>query len=121
MTVVALLSVAPVREGSMAEDVAAAVAALDDFDVTYETNPMGTVIEAEDVTPHALRQSVAWRMINAEEGHTLYDVRNRLHHRSIQTTERVVLPPCGYSERRCGFRGEARLTRTSPLDSPTLV
>jgi uncharacterized protein (TIGR00106 family) len=49
MTVVALLSVAPVREGSMAEDVAAAVAALDDFDVTYETNPMGTVIEAEDV------------------------------------------------------------------------
>ncbi|MFB6120307.1 MAG: MTH1187 family thiamine-binding protein [Halobacteriaceae archaeon] len=49
MTVVALLSVAPVKEGSMAEDVAAAVAALDDFDVTYETNPMGTVIEAEDV------------------------------------------------------------------------
>jgi uncharacterized protein (TIGR00106 family) len=49
MTVVALLSVAPVREGSMAEDVADAVAALDGFDVSYETNPMGTVIEAEDV------------------------------------------------------------------------
>ncbi|WP_435099764.1 MTH1187 family thiamine-binding protein [Halarchaeum sp. P4] len=49
MTVVALLSVAPVREGSMAEDVAKAVEALEDFDVTYETNPMGTVIEAEDV------------------------------------------------------------------------
>jgi uncharacterized protein (TIGR00106 family) len=49
MTVVALLSVAPVREGSMAEDVAAAVAALDDYDVAYETNPMGTVIEAADV------------------------------------------------------------------------
>jgi uncharacterized protein (TIGR00106 family) len=49
MTVVALLSVAPVRDGSMAEDVAAAVAALDDYDVAYETNPMGTVIEADDV------------------------------------------------------------------------
>ena len=49
MTVVALLSVAPVKAGSMAADVADAVAALDDFDVTYETNPMGTVIEAEDV------------------------------------------------------------------------
>jgi len=49
MTVVALLSVAPVREGSMAEDVAAAVATLDDFDVTYETNPMGTVIETDDI------------------------------------------------------------------------
>ncbi|MFB6304055.1 MAG: MTH1187 family thiamine-binding protein [Haloferacaceae archaeon] len=49
MTVIALLSVAPVREGSMAEDVADAVAALDDFDVDYETNPMGTVVEADDV------------------------------------------------------------------------
>lgn len=49
MTVIALLSVAPVTEQSMAGDVADAVAALDDFDVTYETNPMGTVIEAEDI------------------------------------------------------------------------
>lgn len=49
MTVVALLSVAPVREGSMAADVADAVDALDGFDVTYETNPMGTVIEAPDM------------------------------------------------------------------------
>ncbi|WP_132059731.1 MTH1187 family thiamine-binding protein [Halorussus amylolyticus] len=47
MTAIALLSVAPVTEDSMAEEVAAAVAALDDFDVSYETNPMGTVIEAE--------------------------------------------------------------------------
>ena len=45
--------------------------------------------EPSDVTPHALRHSVAWRMMNAEEGYTLYDVRNRLRHRSIQTTERV--------------------------------
>ena len=49
MTVVALLSVAPVTEASMAPEVARAVAALDDFDVSYETNPMGTVIEAEDI------------------------------------------------------------------------
>jgi len=49
MTVVALLSVAPVKEGSMAEDVAQAIAALDSYDVAYETNPMGTVIEADDV------------------------------------------------------------------------
>jgi integrase/recombinase XerC/integrase/recombinase XerD len=42
----------------------------------------------DDVTPHALRHSVAWRMMNAEAGNTLYDVRNRLRHRSITTTER---------------------------------
>jgi len=49
----------------------------------------GTRGESGDVTPHALRHSVAYRMMNAEEGNTLYDVRNRLRHRSIQTTEQV--------------------------------
>ena len=44
---------------------------------------------ATDVTPHTLRHSVAYRMMNREDGNTLYDVRNRLRHRSIQTTERV--------------------------------
>jgi len=42
-----------------------------------------------DVTPHALRHSVAYRMMNHEEGNELYDVRNRLRHRSIMTTEQV--------------------------------
>jgi len=41
------------------------------------------------VTPHALRHGVAYRMMNEEEDNTLYDVRNRLRHRSIQTTERI--------------------------------
>jgi uncharacterized protein (TIGR00106 family) len=57
MTVIAMLSVAPVIEDSMAGEVAKAVAALDDFDVSYETNPMGTVIEAEDID--ALLEAVA--------------------------------------------------------------
>lgn len=45
--------------------------------------------DADDVTPHTLRHSVAFRMMNAEDGNTMYDVRNRLRHRSIQTTEQV--------------------------------
>lgn len=45
--------------------------------------------DPDDVSPHALRHSVAYRMMNAEEGNTLYDVRNRLRHRSITTTEQV--------------------------------
>ena len=49
MTVIALLSVAPVIDDSMACEVAKAVNALDDHDVSYETNPMGTVIEAADI------------------------------------------------------------------------
>lgn len=43
----------------------------------------------EDVTAHTLRHSLAWRMLRVEEGNSLYDVRNRLRHSSIITTERA--------------------------------
>ncbi|MFD1644665.1 tyrosine-type recombinase/integrase [Haloarchaeobius litoreus] len=45
--------------------------------------------EPTDVTPHTLRHSVAYRMLNHEDGNTLYNVRNRLRHATIQTTEKV--------------------------------
>ena len=44
--------------------------------------------EPTDISAHTLRHSVAWRMLRVEDGNTLYDVRNRLRHRSILTTER---------------------------------
>jgi len=40
-----------------------------------------------DVSAHTLRHSVAWRMLRVEDGNTLYDVRNRLRHATILTTE----------------------------------
>jgi uncharacterized protein (TIGR00106 family) len=49
MTVMAHLSVAPVQEGSMAGEIAKSIEALEEFDVSYETNAMGTVIEAEEI------------------------------------------------------------------------
>ena len=45
--------------------------------------------QASHVTPHTLRHSVAYRMLNMEEGNTLYDVTKRLRHATITTTERV--------------------------------
>jgi uncharacterized protein (TIGR00106 family) len=48
MTCIAFLSVAPVTEDSMANEVAKAVDALESFEVSYETTPMGTTIEAPD-------------------------------------------------------------------------
>lgn len=50
MTVTAFLAVSPKVEGSMAPEVAKAVAALEDFDVEYETTPMGTILEAGSVS-----------------------------------------------------------------------
>lgn len=50
MTAFGELSVVPVREGSMAGEIAKAIDALEAFDVDYETTPMGTVLEAEDAS-----------------------------------------------------------------------
>jgi integrase len=43
--------------------------------------------DGDDVSAHTLRHSVAYRMLRVEDGNTLYDVRNRLRHSSIKTTE----------------------------------
>jgi uncharacterized protein (TIGR00106 family) len=77
MTVVALLSVAPVREGSKAEDVAAAVAALDEFDVSYETNPMGTVIETDSVDELLAAVGAAHEAVDAERVSTFLKVDDK--------------------------------------------
>lgn len=52
----------------------------------YTTGGRG---EPSDITPHTYRHSVAYRMLNREEGNTLYDVTKRLRHATIVTTERV--------------------------------
>ncbi|MFC5133289.1 MULTISPECIES: MTH1187 family thiamine-binding protein [Haloferacaceae] len=83
MTVVALLSVAPVIEGSMAEEVAEAVAALDDFDVSYETNPMGTVIEADDVDTLLDAVGAAHRAVDGDRISTFLKIDDK---RTVDTT-----------------------------------
>lgn len=49
MTVTARFEVIPVHDGSLSEDIAQAIDALDDFDVAYELTATDTVIEADDV------------------------------------------------------------------------
>lgn len=77
MTVVALLSVAPVTEGSMAGEVAKAVAALDEYDVAYETNPMGTVIETHDVDTLLAAVAAAHKAVDADRVSTFLKVDDK--------------------------------------------
>lgn len=51
MTVTAMLAVSPVDDPSVdfEAEIARAIDALEDFDVRYETNPMETTIEAEEL------------------------------------------------------------------------
>ena len=77
MTVIAFLSVAPVREGSMAKDVARAVAALGDHPVTYETSPMGTTIEAADVSDLFDAVKAAHRAVEGDRVSTVLKIDDK--------------------------------------------
>ena len=77
MTVIALLSVAPVIEGSMSGEVARAVDALDDFDVGYETNPMGTVIEADDIGTLFAAARAAHEAVDADRVSTVLKIDDK--------------------------------------------
>ena len=86
MTVVALLSVAPVIEGSMSGEVAKAVAALDEFDVSYETNPMGTVIEADDIDTLLAAVGAAHKAVDADRVSTVLKIDDK---RTSETSARA--------------------------------
>jgi len=83
MTAIAMLSVAPVIEGSMAEEVAEAVAALDEFDVSYETNPMGTVIEADDAETVFAAAAAAHEAVDGDRVSTVLKIDDK---RTAETT-----------------------------------
>ncbi len=96
MSVIALLSVAPVIEGSMAGDVAAAVEALDDFDVSYETNPMGTVIEADDIDTLLAAVAGAHKAVDADRVSTFLKIDD------TRTTDRRAREKVEAVERELG-------------------
>ena len=89
MTVVALLSVAPVIEESMSGEVAKAVAALDDFDVRYETNPMGTVIEADDVGTLFAAARAAHEAVDGDRVSTVLKIDDK-RTRDVDAAEKVA-------------------------------
>jgi uncharacterized protein (TIGR00106 family) len=74
MTVLASLSVAPIPKASMAEDVAAAVEELDEFDISYETNAMGTVIEADGIDELFAAVKAAHEAVDAERVSTVLQI-----------------------------------------------
>jgi uncharacterized protein (TIGR00106 family) len=61
----------------MAEDVADAVGVLDDFDVAYETNPMGTVIEAENTEELFAAVQTAHGAVDADRVSTVLKVDDK--------------------------------------------
>ena len=61
----------------MAEDVAAAIEALEAFDVTYETNSMATTIEAEDVDTLLAAVGAAHKAVDADRVSTVLKIDDK--------------------------------------------
>lgn len=74
MTVFGLLRVTPITEADATEDIAAAVDALDEYDVSYETTPMATTLEADSVRELFAACAAAHEAVTAAEVHTLVQV-----------------------------------------------
>src|SRR6056297_366507 len=106
MTCVAFLSVAPVTEDSMADEVAKAVAALEDFDVAYETNPMGTVIEADDAAEIFAAAQAAHEAVDGDRVSTFLKVDDK------RTSDATAREKVESVERELGR--EARRERENP-------
>ncbi|MEF8814457.1 MAG: thiamine-binding protein [Halovenus sp.] len=77
MTTTAFLSVAPTIEGSMAPAVADAVAALEEFDVAYETTPMGTILEAENADEVFAAARAAHAAVDADRVSTFLKIDDK--------------------------------------------
>ncbi|TYL36004.1 hypothetical protein CV102_24960 [Natronococcus pandeyae] len=88
MTVVALLSVAPVTEESMAGEVAKAVEALEEYDVEYETNPMGTVIETDSTDELFAAAQAAHDAVDGDRVSTVLKIDDK-RTREVAASEKV--------------------------------
>ena len=103
MTLIAFLSVAPVIEGSMSGEVAKAVAALEDFAVSYETTPMGTIIETDDPDELFAAAQAAHQAVDADRVETFLKIDDK------RTTEQQASEKVEAVEQHLGH--EARSDR----------
>ncbi len=85
MTVFALLRVSPITEDDITADVAAAIDALEEFDVTYETTPMATTLEADDVHELFAACAAAHEAVDHSHVQTLVQVDDK---REVEMTAR---------------------------------
>jgi uncharacterized protein YqgV (UPF0045/DUF77 family) len=77
MTVFGMLRVTPVTDEDITEEVAAAIDALEDHDVEYETNPMSTVLEAETVDDLLAAVGAAHEAVPGDHVETLLQIDDR--------------------------------------------
>lgn len=89
MTVFARLEVTPIVEDSQATEIANAVAVLDEFEITYETTPMDTVIEGDSIEEVFATAEAAHRAVDTNRVLTSLEVDDQ-RDRDQQLSDRVT-------------------------------
>lgn len=74
MTVFGMLRITPITDEDITEEVVAAIEALEEYDVSYETNPMSTVVEAEDVDELLAAVGAAHKAVPGDHVSTLLQI-----------------------------------------------
>ena len=88
MTVIARFEVVPVHDGSLSDDIAQAIEALDDFDISYELTATDTIIEADDVDEVFEAVQAAHNAVKGNRVITSLEVDDQ-GHREQHTNDRV--------------------------------
>ena len=88
MTAIARLEITPVRERDMSAEIAAALEALEAYDVEYELTPIGTIVEADE--PEAIFEaaSAAHDAVDEDRVITALEIDDQ-RHREQHTADRV--------------------------------
>jgi len=77
MTATGFLTVSPKVDGSMAPEIAKAVDALEEFDVEYETTPVGTILEAADAAELFAAAAAAHDAVDADRVGTFLKIDDK--------------------------------------------
>src|SRR6056297_1733973 len=105
MTAVARFEVIPTREATMSDAVARAVTALDEIEVSYETTPTDTIVEADDADEVFAAVAAAHRAVDADRLVTSLEVdddrtRTREGRQRVESVERRLGRPARRERRR---------------------
>lgn len=74
MTVFGMLRITPITDEDITEEIVAALEALEEYDVSYETNPMSTVIEADDIAELLTAVGAAHQAVPGDHVSTLLQI-----------------------------------------------
>lgn len=101
MTVIARFEVIPVRDGSLSEEIAEAIEALDEYDVSYELTATDTVIEADDVREVFDAVEAAHEAVEADRVITSLEIdQHREREQDVQDRVESVASVLGREPRR---------------------